>query len=63
MSLELCDVYDIVVVGGGVVGLTILREAALGGWKCVLIEKEQDLLEGASGANSGIICTVRQLHI
>jgi glycerol-3-phosphate dehydrogenase len=51
------DVYDLVVVGGGIVGLAILRAATLEGWRCALIERESDLLSWASGSNSGIICT------
>ena len=50
-------VYDLVVVGGGVVGLAVLRAATLEGWKCALVEKEVDLLSWASGSNSGIACT------
>jgi glycerol-3-phosphate dehydrogenase len=52
------DIYDVVIVGGGVVGLSILRHAVcVAGWKCVLVEKERHLLLHASGSNSGIICT------
>jgi glycerol-3-phosphate dehydrogenase len=50
-------VYDLVVIGGGVVGLAILRAATLEGWKCALVEQEPDLLSWASGSNSGIACT------
>lgn len=50
-------VYDLVIVGGGVVGLAILRAATLEGWKCALVEREPDLLSWASGSNSGIACT------
>ncbi|VEU38337.1 unnamed protein product [Pseudo-nitzschia multistriata] len=50
-------VYDLVVVGGGVVGLACLRAATLRGWKCALVEGEVDLLSHASGGNSGIVCT------
>jgi len=56
------EVYDLVVVGGGVVGLAILRAATLAGWKCALVEKEPDLLCWASGTNSGIICTVSSIY-
>ena len=49
--------YDVLVVGGGVVGLSILRSATLKGWKCALVEAESDLLRWASGSNSGIACT------
>jgi glycerol-3-phosphate dehydrogenase len=49
--------YDLVVIGGGVVGLAILRAATLQGWKCALLEAESELLSNASGSNSGIACT------
>ncbi|CAB9523402.1 L-2-hydroxyglutarate dehydrogenase, mitochondrial [Seminavis robusta] len=55
MAME--DSYDVLVIGGGVVGLTILRFATLKGWKCALVEAEPDLLTWASGSNSGIACT------
>jgi glycerol-3-phosphate dehydrogenase len=50
-------IYDLIIVGGGVVGLAILRAATLEGWKCALVEAEPDLLSHASGSNSGIACT------
>ena len=51
------NIYDLIIVGGGVVGLAILRAATLEGWKCALVEAESDLLSHASGSNSGIACT------
>ncbi|KAI2490136.1 FAD dependent oxidoreductase [Fragilaria crotonensis] len=51
------SVYDVLIIGGGVVGLAVLRAATLQGYRCVLVEAEADLLRGASSANSGIICT------
>lgn len=51
------EVYDTVIIGGGVVGLAILREATLKGLKCALIEASPHLLSKASGSNSGIACT------
>ena len=50
-------VYDVIIIGGGVVGLAALRAATLAGWTCALVEKEADLLSHASGGNSGILCT------
>lgn len=50
-------IYDLIVVGGGVVGLAVLRQATLDGWSCACIEREADLLAHASGSNSGIVCT------
>jgi glycerol-3-phosphate dehydrogenase len=55
MATEEC--YDVLVIGGGVVGLSVLRSATLAGWKCVLVEAEADILSCASGSNSGIACT------
>lgn len=47
--------YDIAVIGGGVVGGTILRELTKYRLKVVLLEKESDVCMGASKANSGIV--------
>lgn len=49
--------YDVIIIGGGVVGLSVLRAATCAGYKCVLVEKQPELLQGASGHNSGIACT------
>ena len=49
--------YDLIIVGGGVVGLAILRAASIQGYNCVLVEANADLLSSASGSNSGIACT------
>jgi glycerol-3-phosphate dehydrogenase len=49
--------YDLIVIGGGVVGLACLRAATLEGWTCALVEAEPDLLSHASGRNSGVVCT------
>lgn len=42
-------------IGGGVVGCAILRWLALHGFKVVMLEKERELLSGASSGNSGIV--------
>lgn len=48
---------DIVIVGGGIVGLAIAREFALRrpGLRITLLEKEASLAQHASGRNSGVI--------
>ena len=51
------QVYDVAIIGGGVVGLSVLRTATLCGLKCILLESKSDILDGASGRNSGIVCT------
>lgn len=50
-------IYDAVVIGGGVVGCAVLRRLALDGHKVLLLEKEPDILAGASKGNSGILHT------
>ena len=47
--------YDIAVIGGGVIGGAILRELSRYKIKIVLLEKESDVCMGASKANSGIV--------
>ena len=55
-SLPLPDiVHDVVVVGGGVVGCAVLRELARYELTLLLLEKESDLAEGVTKANSGVI--------
>ena len=47
--------YDVIVVGGGVVGGLILRELARTDLRVCLLEKEDDVSMGQSRANSGIV--------
>ena len=49
------SMYDISIIGAGVVGGAIARELSKYNIKVCLIEKEEDVSEGASKANSGII--------
>jgi len=46
--------FDLVVIGGGVNGTGVARDASLRGLKVGLVEKK-DFASGASGANSGMI--------
>lgn len=47
--------YDIAVIGGGIIGGTVLRELSKYRLKTIMLEKESDVCEGASKANSGIV--------
>lgn len=47
--------YDIIVIGGGVVGTMILRELSRYKVKALLLEAGYDVAVGASRANSGIV--------
>ncbi len=47
--------YDVIIIGGGVVGCAIAREMAKQERKIALFERASDVCEGSSKANSGII--------
>lgn len=47
--------YDIMIIGGGVIGSAIARELSRYQGKIVLLEKSGDVCEGTSKANSGIV--------
>lgn len=47
--------FDVVVIGGGVVGASVLRELSKNDLKVCLLEKESDVCLGASRANSGVV--------
>ncbi|PZF76547.1 FAD/NAD(P)-binding oxidoreductase [Aestuariivirga litoralis] len=49
--------FDIAVIGGGVVGLAILRRFAMAGLSAVLLERGADILSGASKGNSALLHT------
>ncbi|MFB2551891.1 NAD(P)/FAD-dependent oxidoreductase [Ensifer soli] len=51
------DLFDVAVIGAGVVGCAVARRFALAGAKVVLVEKGADILSGASKANSAILHT------
>ncbi|RHY22396.1 hypothetical protein DYB32_009516 [Aphanomyces invadans] len=48
---------DVAVIGGGVVGAAVFRELVLHGYKVILLEKDANVVHGASSGNSGIACT------
>jgi len=55
MSAKKNGVYDVIVIGGGVVGCAVLRELSRYDLKLLLLEREADLAEGISKGNSGVI--------
>ena len=46
--------YDVVVIGAGVVGCGIARELSRYDWKVAVLERASDVCEGTSKANSGV---------
>ncbi|XP_052795511.1 glycerol 3-phosphate dehydrogenase-like isoform X2 [Mya arenaria] len=51
------DTYDVIVIGGGVTGCACLFELASCGYSCLLLEKNDHLLDEASSGNSGMLHT------
>ena len=49
--------FDVAIIGGGVVGCAAFREFVLAGARCVLVERDADLINGASKGNSGLLHT------
>ncbi len=47
--------YDVIVIGGGVIGGAVMRELTKYRLRVCLVEKEDDVAMGASKANSGIV--------
>ena len=47
--------YDVLIVGGGIIGAMTARELSRYQLKVLVIEKAADLGEGATKANSGIL--------
>lgn len=50
-------VFDAAIIGAGVVGCAVFREAVLSGLRAVLVEKDADIINGASKANSALLHT------
>ena len=49
--------YDVAIIGGGVIGCSILHELSSLNLRCILCEKEDELISGASSGNSGTLHT------
>jgi glycerol-3-phosphate dehydrogenase len=48
-------IYDVIIIGGGVIGTSIARELSRYRLKISILEKEEELAFGVSKSNSGII--------
>lgn len=55
--MSVSEVFDIAVIGGGVVGCAVARRFVLEGAHVVLLERGPDILSGASKANSALLHT------
>lgn len=55
---DMSVVRDIIIIGGGIVGLGVFRQLLLNGYRNVLLlEKSSQIITGASSGNSGILHT------
>ena len=51
------DLFDVAIIGAGVVGCAMARRFTLDGARVLVLEKASDVLDGASKANSAILHT------
>ncbi len=56
-SLDHDPIFDVAIIGAGVVGCAMARRFTLDGAKVVVLEKAAEVLDGASKANSAILHT------
>ena len=49
--------FDIAIIGAGVTGIATARRLAMSGRRVLLLEKDADILSGASKANSALLHT------
>ncbi len=48
-------IYDVIIIGGGVIGCSIARTLSKYNLKIALLEKEADIASGTTKANSGVV--------
>ena len=49
--------FDVAIVGAGVVGCALFRDYVVAGYRAVLVERDSDIINGASKANSALLHT------
>ena len=47
------EIYDFIIIGCGAVGAAVARELTLLGQKCLVLEKNEEVLGEASSGNTG----------
>ena len=54
--------FDVIVIGAGVVGCAMARRFTLEGARVLVVEKSEDILDGASKGNSGMVVARAGTH-
>ena len=54
MKVNMVQEYDVIVIGGGITGAGVARDASMRGLKTLLVERH-DLTDGATGRNHGLL--------
>ena len=53
--MELNNVYDVIIIGAGIIGTSIARELSKYNTSLLILEKEADISMGSTKANSAIV--------
>lgn len=51
------EIFDVAIIGGGIVGCAVLFELSQRGYSCLLCETKPHIMSGASAGNSGMLHT------
>lgn len=54
-NMELNNVYDVIIIGAGIIGTSIARELSKYNTRVLILEKEADISMGTTKANSAIV--------
>lgn len=57
VTIDVLPPFDVAIIGAGVVGCAAFREFVLAGLRTLLIERDSDIINGASKANSALLHT------
>ena len=58
MASSMDEVFDVLIIGCGAVGAAVAREMTLIGQKCIVLEKNMDVLSEASSGNTGHLVSI-----
>ena len=59
----MAEVFDVLIIGSGAIGCAVAREMTLLGQKCIILEKNMDIINEASSGNTGHLVNTNQKKI